>query len=338
MKRGVSMAAFNEVVGHEDIVSHFKASIERGMVSHAYILNGEKGSGKKFLAGLFAKTLQCEEGKTDPCGQCHSCKQYETGNQPDIIWVTHEKDSVISVDEVRTQINNDIAIKPYSSRYKIYIVDDVQLMNPQAQNAILKTIEEPPEYGIIILLTTNIDRLLPTLLSRCITLNLKPVREIDVMDYLMDKVGVDRSTAYFCTSFALGNLGKAVRLAVSEDYKAIKEDCVRILKNIYSMDTEDVLAAVKSMGKYKLDMNDYIDLMTMWYRDILMLKVTGNIDKLLFKEDYSTLNEQASLISYEGIENVMAAINKLKIRLEANVNYDIAMELLLLTIKENRNG
>ena len=305
-------------------------------MAHAYLIHGEKGTGKKMLAGLFAKTLQCEAGGTDPCGTCRSCIQCDSGNQPDIIWVTHEKPTVISVDDIREQVNNDIIIKPYSSRYKIYIIPEAELMNPQAQNALLKTIEEPPEYAIIMLLTNNLDKMLPTILSRCITLNLKPVGELDMMEYL-SRMGVPQAKAKFCVGFAFGNLGKAVRLATSEEYNEIKHDCVQILKDINRMEIYDLIDAVKKMTKYKLDIYDYLDIMMMWYRDILMLKVSGSPDKLLFKEEYATLKQQANYISYEGIENVLKALDKVKVRLEANVNFDIAMELLLLTIKENQN-
>ena len=330
------MTTFRDVVGHESIIGHFKSSIEQGKVAHAYLIHGEKGTGKKMLAGLFAKTLQCEAGGTDPCGTCRSCIQCDSGNQPDIIWVTHEKPTVISVDDIREQVNNDIIIKPYSSRYKIYIIPEAELMNPQAQNALLKTIEEPPEYAVIMLLTNNLDKMLPTILSRCITLNLKPVGELDMMEYL-SRMGVPQAKAKFCVGFAFGNLGKAVRLATSEEYNEIKHDCVQILKDINRMEIYDLIYAVKKMSKYKLDIYDYLDIMMMWYRDILMLKVSGSPDKLLFKEEYATLKQQANYISYEGIENVLKALDKVKVRLEANVNFDIAMELLLLTIKENQN-
>ena len=330
------MTTFRDVVGHESIIGHFKSSIEQGKVAHAYLIHGEKGTGKKMLAGLFAKTLQCEAGGTDPCGTCRSCIQCDSGNQPDIIWVTHEKPTVISVDDIREQVNNDIIIKPYSSRYKIYIIPEAELMNPQAQNALLKTIEEPPEYAIIMLLTNNLDKMLPTILSRCITLNLKPVGELDMMEYL-SRMGIPQAKAKFCVGFAFGNLGKAVRLATSEEYNEIKHDCVQILKDINRMEIYDLIDAVKKMSKYKLDIYDSLDIMMMWYRDILMLKVSGSPDKLLFKEEYATLKQQANYISYEGIENVLKALDKVKVRLEANVNFDIAMELLLLTIKENQN-
>ncbi len=330
------MATFRDVIGHESIIGHFKSSIERGKVAHAYLIHGEKGTGKKLLAGLFAKTLQCEVGGTDPCGKCRSCIQCDSGNQPDVIWVTHDKPNVITVDDIREQINKDIIVRPYSSRYKVYIIPQGELMNPQAQNALLKTIEEPPEYAVILLLTNNIDKMLPTVVSRCITLNLKPVGELDMMEYL-SKLGIPAAKAKFCVGFAFGNLGKAVRLATSDEYNEIKQNCVQILKNINKMEIYDLIESVKKMSKYKLDVYDYIDLMMMWYRDILMLKVSGSPDKLLFKEEYSTLKQQANYISFEGIENVLEAMDKVKVRLEANVNFDIAMELLLLTIKENQN-
>ena len=329
------MANYSDIIGHEDIVKHFKSSIELGKISHAYILNGEKGSGKKTLAAVVAKSLQCESGEADPCGTCKSCLQAESGNQPDIIWVTHEKPNVISVDEIRTQILNDIELKPYSSRYKIYIVPDAQLMNTQAQNAILKTLEEPPEYAIIMLLTNNVDKFLPTIISRCIVLNFRPVEPLHMVDYLVNQIGIDREKARFCTDFAQGNLGKAVRLAISPDYNEIKEDSLRLLRRIQDMDMDEIIQAVRNMGKYKLDITDYIDIMTMWFRDLLMVKISNSPNKLIFKDEFSVMKKQASHVSYEGFEEILQALDKLKIRLEANVNFDIAMELMLLTMKEN---
>ncbi|CCX86469.1 putative uncharacterized protein [Clostridium sp. CAG:590] len=329
------MANYSDIIGHEDIVKHFKSSIELGKISHAYILNGEKGSGKKTLAAVVAKSLQCESGEADPCGTCKSCLQAESGNQPDIIWVTHEKPNVISVDEIRTQILNDIELKPYSSRYKIYIVPDAQLMNTQAQNAILKTLEEPPEYAIIMLLTNNVDKFLPTIISRCIVLNFRPVEPLHMVDYLVNQIGIDREKARFCTDFAQGNLGKAVRLAISPDYNEIKEDSLRLLRRIQDMDMDEIIQAVRNMGKYKLDITDYIDIMTMWFRDLLMVKISNSPNKLIFKDEFSVMKKQASHVSYEGLEEILQALDKLKIRLEANVNFDIAMELMLLTMKEN---
>ena len=159
------MGSFKDVVGHKDILKYISSAVENNRVSHAYILNGERGSGKKMLANLFAMTLLCETGDNEPCGKCHSCKQAERGNHPDIIRVTHEKPNSISVDDIRTQVNNTVDIKPYQGPYKVYIIPQADMMTPQAQNAILKTIEEPPSYAVFLLLTENAETLLPTINS-----------------------------------------------------------------------------------------------------------------------------------------------------------------------------
>lgn len=329
------MIDFTDIIGHEDIIRHFKSSIELGKIAQGYIINGEAGSGKKTLARALVKTLECEEGGTEPCNHCKSCLQCETGNQPDIVWVTHDKPNVISVEEVRDQINSDIDIKPYSSRYKIYVVGDAELLNANAQNALLKTIEEAPDYAIIILLTSNLDKLLETIISRCIVLSVKPVREHDILDYLTNELGLDKQRADFCMEFAQGNLGKAIRLATSDEYREIKENVVRIMRHLPELSVEDMMFAIKNMNLYKMKISDYIDLMMMWYRDILMLKVVGNPGRLMFKEYYTDIRRQSAHISYEGIENVTKAMDKAKLRLSANVNFDVAMELMLLTMKEN---
>ena len=133
------MAGFSGIIGHEQIIQHLQNAIRLNKVSHAYILDGEEGSGKMLLASAFAQTLQCEQKGTDACGKCHSCIQAESRNQPDIIRVTHEKPGSIGVDDIRDQLCSDILIRPYSSPWKIYIVDEAEKMTVQAQNALLKT-------------------------------------------------------------------------------------------------------------------------------------------------------------------------------------------------------
>ena len=229
---------FKGIVGHEDIIAHFKSSIETGNVAHAYIISGDAGSGKKALAYAFAETLECEAGGTEACGTCQSCLQVSTGNYPDIITVTHEKPNLISVDEVRDQLINTIDIKPYKGKYKIYIIPDAELLNVQAQNAMLKTIEEPPAYAVILLLTTNLDKLLETVKSRCLKLQTKPIRERDVLAYLTNVMGLTKEKAYFCLDFAQGNLGKAIKLAGNDEYAAIVDSVVGVLAHIDEMDVE----------------------------------------------------------------------------------------------------
>ena len=329
------MATFQDIIGQDQMKEHLMGAIQHGKVSHAYLINGERSSGKEFIAKVFAKALQCEEGVIEPCGKCHSCKQAESGNQPDIIFVTHEKPNSFGVEDIRTQINQDIVIKPYSSKYKIYIMNEAEKMTVQAQNALLKTLEEPPAYAVIILLTTNVEAMLPTILSRLVVLNMKPVGDQLVKDYLMKEVKVPNYKADICVAFARGNLGKAKLLATSEEFDKVKEEAISLLKNIRQMEIQEVMKAIKKIGEYKLEVNDYLDIMAIWFRDALLFKATNDANHLIFKEEIQYIKKVADQSTYEGIDSILKALEQAKRRIEANVSFDLAMELLLLTIQEN---
>ena len=331
------MSSFKDVVGHKNIIKYISSAVQADAVSHAYILNGERGSGKRLLANLFAMSLQCQNREEDgeACGKCQYCKQAQSGNQPDIIKVTHEKPNTISVDDIRTQVNNDIVIKPYSSKYKIYIIPEADLMSAQAQNALLKTIEEPPEYAVIMLLTENAEALLPTIRSRCVMMKLRNIKDQLVKKYLMEQMEIPDYKADVCVAFAQGNMGKAIMLATSEYFNEIKEEVVHLLRNIDEMNVSELMDAVKKCMTYKMEINDYLDMIAIWYRDVLIYKATKNVDRVVFSDQLRYIKARASKSSYEGIENILDAIEKAKARLKANVNFELTMELLLLTIKEN---
>lgn len=322
------MGSFKDVVGHKDILKYISSAVENNRVSHAYILNGERGSGKKMLANLFAMTLLCETGDNEPCGKCHSCKQAESGNHPDIIRVTHEKPNSISVDDIRTQVNNTVDIKPYQGPYKVYIIPQADMMTPQAQNAILKTIEEPPSYAVFLLLTENAETLLPTINSRCVMLKLRNIKDTLIKKYLMENLEIPDYKADMCTAFAQGNMGRAIMLANSDHFNEIREEAVQLLKHISEMELNEIVAAVKNISVYKLEITDYLDIIMIWYRDVLLYKATKEIDKVVFKDQLQSIKEQARKSSYEGIELILESLEKAKARLKANVNFDLVMELL----------
>lgn len=329
------MADFKDILGHEGIIEHLQNAIAMNRVSHSYIFNGEEGLGKMRLAKAFAKALQCEEGGSTPCGKCRSCIQAESGNQPDIIYVSHEKPASIGVDDVRIQLVDDIVIRPYSSRYKIYIIDEAEKLTTQAQNAILKTIEEPPAYAVIIFLTKNAGIFLPTILSRCVMLNLKPVKSQLIIEYLMKNCQVPEYQAELCAAFAQGRPGRAVKLAASPDFEDIKNDIIKLLKSIHNIELTGLVAAIKEINGYDISVDDCLDIMTLWYRDVLLFKVSRDPNALVFGDEVADIRKAAGKSSYEGLETIMEALDKAKKRLHANVNFDMTMELMLLTIKEN---
>lgn len=330
------MAGFKDIIGQELIKEHLTQAIVQDKISHAYIINGERFSGKEFIAQIFATALQCENRDGfEPCMECHSCKQSQTMNHPDIIRITHEKPATIGVDDIRSQINGDIMIKPYSSPRKIYIISEGEKMTVQAQNALLKTLEEPPAYAVILILTSDLNVLLPTILSRCVVLDMKPVQDKLVQKFLMEELKIPDYKANVCASFARGNVGKAKQLASSEEFDQIRDEAVSMLKYIHEMELYEMMSAVKKIQEYKLDISDYMDILAIWYRDVLLFKATNDANLLIFKEEIQYIRRSADRSAYEGIESILVALDRAKSRLRANVNFELTMELLFMTMKEN---
>lgn len=323
------------VIGQKQLVQNLRNSLLHQKISHAYMLQGEKLSGKKMIADLFARALQCESKEERPCNQCRSCRQAIGKNHPDIIYVTHEKPNVISVDNIREQINGDIAIKPYSGPYKVYIMDEAEKMNQQAQNALLKTLEEPPEYAVILLLASNVEMMLPTILSRCVIMNMKAVSNDEIKKHLMEKVQIPDYLANVCASFARGNVGRAISLASNEAFDQMKRDVLSVVKNIEKIEFNQISSIAKEIEEKKYDVNDYLDLCMIWYRDLLLMKAGNDTKHIIFTEEAFDLRRQAQKFTYEGIEHVIHEIEHARSRYKSNVNFQLTMEMLLLEMQKS---
>lgn len=345
------MPGFADIVGHEQIIQHLKSAVSMKKISHAYIFDGPERSGKMMLAEAFAEALLCEQNaqtssfETDSvggkargegCHQCRSCKQALNKNHPDIIYVTHEKPNTIAVSDIRQQLNGTIDVKPYNaeSQYKIYIVDEAEKMNEQAQNALLKTLEEPPVYAVILLLTTNADSFLQTIRSRCVTLELTAVADEKIHRHLMRKYQVVDYKAEVCVAFAQGNVGRAIMLAGSQDFNELKDKTIKLVRRMTEVELSSVMGEVKEIEEFD-QVNDFFDLLMLWYRDVLVCKSTGGQGKLIYKDQAHEIAKQAESSSYEGLNNIFEAIESARRRIRANVNMDMTLELLLLSIKKH---
>jgi DNA polymerase-3 subunit delta' len=324
---------FREILGNDMVKEHFMKAIENHKISHAYILTGEAGMGRKSIARAFAMTLLCEKGGSEPCMSCHSCKQILAGSHPDLIYLSHEKPASIGVDDIREQVNDTIMIRPYSSYYKVYIIDEAEKMTVQAQNALLKTIEEPPSYAVMILITTNEEAFLPTILSRCVKLKLKPLRDTTVKAFLTEHLGIPEKDADIYAAFARGNLGRAIHIASSEEFKELYQKTMNLLHYVETVDISMLLECIREIKDQKFDLEEMLDLMQLWYRDVLMYKVTKDMNLLIFRDEYKLINETGQKVDYTGLEKILAAIDTARTRLNANVNMELTMELLFLTMK-----
>ena len=328
------MGRFSDISGNEQVKQHFQHTVSSGRVSHCYVLSGEEGLGKRMTADAFAQALLCESRDGfEPCGHCHSCIQFAGGNHPDVVYPGHEKPGSFGVDDVRNGIVKDIQVRPYASAYKIYIVEEAEKLTPAAQNALLKTLEEPPVYGIIMLLTTNAEGLLETIRSRSVVLTLKPVEKED-FNRAMLAAGAEESQLEEIYRFAQGNIGKGLKLAASEDFSELVDLMMRLLRQAGQMPFDELLACIARLEEHKLSINDCFGLMRMWYRDVLVYKATRDPNLLVFPQETFAISKIAQVSSYDGIEQVLTAIDKAAHRLDANVNFQLTMELLWVTIRE----
>ena len=327
------ISLFRDILGNESVVRHFQTALKQRSISHAYLLNGEDGSGKMMLATAFARALQCEEGGIEACGRCKSCMQAASGNHPDISYVTHEK-SIISVDDIRVQLNAAIQIKPYSAPYKVFIIDEAEKMNEQAQNALLKTLEEPPEYAVILLLVDNENQLLQTILSRVVRLDTRPLSAKQICDYLVQKLSIPDYHAQLAAGFACGNLGRALRFASSSEFEERKEAILHLFRHLDEMTTSEVIASIKPLIEDKSAIADELDLILLWYRDVLILKASQKADDLVYKGEFSQLRYYASTRSFPALNRVVLAVETARRRLKANVSAETVFELLFLTMRD----
>ena len=301
------MAEIRGVTGNQKNIRYLSEAWQRGRISHAYIIEGPEDSGKERFADSLAAALLCTQtrpgqlllSETSPCGKCPSCIKAASGNHPDIIHVQHEKATVLSVREIREQVVADMAIKPYYGPFKIYIIRDAQLMNESGQNALLKTIEEPEEYGIIFLLTDNADGFLPTIKSRCIRLSMDPLPKTETAEHLLDDAG---------------------------------RSVVQILEQVRDMNAVQISKAAKELEGY--EKSRVLALMRLWFRDMMVYKSTKDVKRLYFPDD-PALRQMAEEISFEHLDRILAMLDETTDRMNANVKAEAAYETLLLTIRRN---
>ncbi len=326
------------VLGQNHIKEHFANAIKMNKVSSSYIINGEGMDEKILLAKYFAKSLLCDsnagENKTGiACENCKSCHQIDSLSHPDLKMVVGEKKN-LAVDDIREQINDDVVIKPYNGRYKVYIVDNAQTMNVQAQNALLKTLEEPPEYCVIILLTNNCQSFLQTILSRCVRLDIKPIRESVIIRKLKEEYGVSEYEAKIAASFSDGNLGKAIMLATNESVSDMRGDIISALEGMISGGMDVISRNAERFSEYKDDIEDFIGLIRVYMRDILVYKSTKSEDNIILKDNITVTRQLSEYFSYRALNEIFEEIDKAQSRIKFNVNINNVMEVLLIKIKE----
>jgi DNA polymerase-3 subunit delta' len=325
---------FRDIIGQSPLVENLQRSIRLGRVVHAYLISGPKGAGKKMLAHIFARALLCRHSGDRPCDACPSCIKYNTGNHPDVITVKAEKSSIV-VDQIR-DLQKDMYVKPYEGGRKIYLIEEVHTMTPQAQNCLLKTLEEPPAYGVIFLLADQLEGLLPTILSRCQILRLKKVSRERIAALLEERYGLSPEQAHLIAALSDGRVGRALELAVDQDYMELRREVLGRLEALAEADIMAVFNLVPFFTEHRDQQSLKLEILEWWFRDVYIWKEMGDESLIVNQDAKELLEKQAELFTSSTVQDIIKRIEESKKQLGSSVNAQFIMENLLLSIMEGK--
>ena len=325
------MYTFEEIRGNTPLVEQLRRSAASGRSSHAYLFLGGAGAGTRLIANTFAKALQCE-GEKRPCDSCKSCHAFNHGNHPDVIYFQPLKNGkTYTIEDVREQLLETVDLKPFQYEKKIYIIEKADTLNIQSQNALLKTLEEPPAHVVFLLLAERAETFLPTILSRVVVMKIRPLSAETIADYLM-QAGHLAEESHILSAYAQGRIGQALELVEDEGFREMRQDILGKLEALPSMSEGDAYLLAKDLEGYKNDLR-FLDIMELWYRDLLTAKSLREEGYLIQRDKkdaiFRAAKEPAALLAKKA-----AAVRTARMRLAQNANFRLTMEVMLMDLKE----
>ncbi len=327
---------FPQIIGHEPQKEFLQSSVRKNRISHAYLFSGPEGVGKKLVAIGFAKLINCAKRETENLDcECVSCTKIERGLNPDVLVFGYPGEKTIKVGHVRQDIERLIHLAPYENPYKVFIIDDAQRMNFNAQNAFLKTLEEPPPNSVIILITTLADLLMPTIRSRCQSVVFQPLETKEVVRFL-EKEKPGGNDPELVSRISGGSISRA--LNTDEEYLRKRTEyigCVMAVDGKKPLTLFDSVEKIQKniKGKGPEELKTVFDILSTWLRDSVVIKTSGkkeeivNTDLLEQLSEYSKKRDMPELLGkFAALEKTMARIS------ENNVNVEVSLENLLLRL------
>lgn len=331
---------FKDIIGQEAAIRILQDELLSTRIHHAYLFMGKEGVGKKSLALQFARALNCSEEEADSCGCCLSCRKIIHSNHPDVRMVEIEEGNSIGIDQVR-ELQRDIAFKPYESSRKIYIVDGADQMTPEAANSLLKTLEEPPDYAVIILLAEELDKLLPTVISRCQQLYLTEIPR-DMIKEVILKKGLEDEKADLVSRLAEGSLGRALEIIEDEEFLSLRAQLFDFLYKLPGSDSLEIIEQADSLagllpGSEKDRETGFplFDLILNWYRDIILYN-QGAQEQIVNCDYLERIKSQSKIYNIKELLAIINQVNHTISQIKSNVKKDLALEVLFLKIRSKR--
>ena len=322
---------FTKIIGHERVIENLKNAIDNNQISHSYLFEGEESIGKRMVALSFAKTLLCKEEGLKPCNRCNSCLKFDNLNHPDFRLIEPEKNRISK--EIIDKLVKSMSIAPLESKRKIVIIDNSHEMGLEAQNGLLKTLEEPPSYINIILITSSSNNLIPTIISRCQVVKFYPVENKKIEELLKLNYNKTLEEANFIAHFTKGSVGKSIILSKSTDFSNKRDKTLEIIDNIVNGDKLTIFNAIDFFLGNKDSIEEILDIILYWFRDLLIYKEIGKSDIIINKDKMTLLSNQ-SFLNTNKINDIIEKVIETKENIQRNINYQLSIEIMLLNMQE----
>lgn len=313
-------------IGHEWATNLLAKSIENDNLSHAYLFTGPSNIGKTTLALDLASALNCH-GSSSPCGECVACRKIAAGTHPDVRVLSGEN-KAIGIDQIR-QLQREATLSPFEGNWRVHVLCDFQNATTEAANCLLKTLEEPPAYEVLVLTAPEADLLLPTVVSRCQPLTLRLLSTTKIRDALQNSFAVPREKAELLARLSGGRIGWAISAIQDDSVLTSLHDNLNSLVSLLKVKGTHRWSHIDSLDQKPGALKATLDLWSCWWRDVLMLKMGCKDQMINLNTDYE-LSEAANNFSPEEIYDVLKATLETQRQLQHNANVRLALEVLFL--------
>lgn len=324
---------FDPIRSQNGPVSILKKALERGRVPTGYLFTGPPGCGRKMAALATATSLNCQSSDI-ACGSCSSCLLYAAGNHPDlyVLGLSEGKRQIV-IEQIREQIIERAYLKPMSGKTSTFIIEDAHLLNMNASNAFLKTLEEPPQTSHFILLAPDRDSVLPTISSRCQTLAFSPLPR-QVVEDLLVKEGIEKHEASLLAAMAKGSVKRALTYHSTGALKELADE-FEPLSSLHSYGVGQLLDLAQRWGRNRQDALGVLEFMAQWYRDMMILYEGAPEDQVIHVASIQELRNGVEKIGGLNLAPILEAVEDAREAIEANTNVQLTLDTLLLRVRDH---
>jgi DNA polymerase-3 subunit delta' len=320
----------DNIIGQSPLIARMERLLASGRIVHAYLFIGPAGAGKKTMSSLFAQALLCTNNEERPCRSCSTCRQFASGNHPDVFWVRRpEGKTGIVVDQIR-ELQAAIKVKTYQAGKRICFIEKAHLLTQQAQNAFLKTLEEPPANTLFFLLAENTNTLLPTILSRCQNFRIGSLSSEGITELLNKRLSMDNQQTGVIAALSQGNPGKALTLAEDETFRSAREILIKGMSQAGSVKMLDIYG---TFADNRDRVEELFNILQLWIRDLLILKETGEWELIINLDQTALLDKQVSYFTSSALRDMIENIEQSRTMLKRNSNFQITIENMLLSFQ-----